>query len=275
MTSSSNINLQQFQKALQAFYVVPGRQMPWRVPETAGTFDLYKIMVSEVMLQQTQVNRVIPKYQEFIQKFPDINTLAEASLGDVLVAWSGLGYNRRAKYLHQAAQQMVKDYSVDTSQTLNMLSKLPGIGHNTAAAICVYAYNQPQVFIETNIRTVFIHHFFSGTVVVEDKAITPILGECLAGQDPRTFYWALMDYGTYLKATHGNLNSKSKHYSKQSSFHGSRRQIRGQVIRLLAGKAYSQKQLAAIIRDSRLEPVLGDLTSEGLIVRTKTIYTLA
>ncbi len=243
--------------------------MPWRHPDVGGAFDAYKILVSEIMLQQTQVSRVTPKYLSFIEQFPTVTTLARAPLAEVLKAWSGLGYNRRAQYLHQAAQMTGKQLPA----TLTGLVALPGIGPNTAAAIMNYAYNQPIPFVETNIRTVYIHHYFSDyKEPVSDKKLLPLVAETIDQEHPREWFWALMDYGAHLKETVGNLNRQSAHYTRQSAFEGSRRQIRGQVIKLLNQAPHAQADLARQIPDERLDSVLSDLLREGLIVKTKTMY---
>lgn len=246
------------------YYHDNGRHdMPWRHDE----HNPYHIMVSEIMLQQTQVARVVMKYREFLMKFPTVAALAAAPLGEVLIIWSGLGYNRRAKFLHQAAQMVVEEYGGVFPQTSAELVRLPGIGVNTAGAILAYAYNQPVVFVETNIRTVIIHHFFADDSSVPDKAILEIAEQLLDPEHPREWYWALMDYGSYLKKTVGNLNRQSKTYAKQSTFAGSKRQIRGQVIRKLAAAAQTPAQLEQEIADERLQEVLADLLAEGLIVK--------
>lgn len=252
------------------YYAAHGRNdLPWRQPEPDGSFDPYKILVSEVMLQQTQVSRVIPKFRAFVTAFPTIDALAAAPLAEPLRLWSGLGYNRRAKFLWQAAQQAAKGLPKD-SQALRQLS---GIGPNTAGAILAYAYNQPAVFIETNIRTVFMHHFFSGQQDVRDAVIADVVARSLP-DNPRAWYWALMDYGTHLKQTVGNLNVASAHYVKQSPFEGSRRQIRGQLLRLLGTGSRTKDQLAAVIPDEHLVDVLKDLTGEGLIQKQGSFYTI-
>lgn len=260
------VRTQTFRKVVWEYYQAQGRHdLPWRQPETDGTFDPYKILVSEIMLQQTQVGRVIPKFQEFLEKFPSFTALANAPLGEVLKSWNGLGYNRRAKFLWQAASMVMQEYDGRLPEQLDQLVKLPGVGQNTAGAILAYAYNTPVVFIETNIRTVFIHHFFSTVNEVTDKEIIALVAKTLP-DNPRGWYWALMDYGSHLKQTVGNLNQQSRQYTKQSAFHGSRRQIRGKVLRLLAEGGYTRQQLARDIPDDRLPDVLADLTKEGLIV---------
>ena len=262
-----------FLETLWDFYAHNQRAtLPWRQPDRGGQFNPYNIMVSEIMLQQTQVARVIPKYQAFQAQFPDIQSLAETELSDVLRAWQGLGYNRRAKFLWQAAQ--VVSMQGAFPDTESELVKLPGIGVNTAGAILAYAYNKPALFIETNVRTVYIHHFFADRSDVHDKEIKACLEQTIDHEQPREFYWALMDYGSYLKSTMGNLNVASKHYAKQSTFVGSRRQIRGQILRLLGDGPLSLVDLRKDISDERLKGVLDDLIHEGLIRQDRSGYSL-
>ena len=246
--------------------------LPWRSSETDGSFDPYKIMVSELMLQQTQVPRVISKYEAFLKRFPTAQDIAGAELGDVLREWQGLGYNRRAKFLWQAAQKVAGPGGFPNEQA--ELVKLPGIGPNTAGAVLAYAYNQPVVFIETNVRTVYIHHFFKDAAGIADKEIIALVEQTFDRENVREFYWAIMDYGSYLKAAVGNPNKASKHYAKQSAFQGSRRQIRGQVIRELGKGAKKIGELSASISDERLRSVLDDLVSEKLIRAERGLYTL-
>jgi A/G-specific adenine glycosylase len=287
-------NFDDFREIVWDYYHDHGRDLPWRRPEPDGSFDPYKIMVSEVMLQQTQAGRVVSKYQEFLTKFPTIQVLSGATLAEVLTVWSGLGYNRRAKFLWQAAQQITGEFP----QTIVELSALPGIGVNSAGAIMAYSFNEPVVFIETNIRTVYIHHFFSNRNDVSDTEILELVKltlpksegkeqpETLASPKPRAlrktvglsqnreWYWALMDYGVYLKAAVGNTSRNSKHYAKQTAFHGSKRQIRGQVLRLLAESPKTLQDLQTTISDDRLTAVLEDLVSEQLIQQTSNLYRL-
>jgi A/G-specific adenine glycosylase len=269
----SDSQIQTFQEIIRDSYRQYGRaDLPWRVPVADGCFDPYFIMVSELMLQQTQVPRVMPKYEAFLAQFPTVQALATTNLGGVLRAWQGLGYNRRAKFLWQAAQMVVEQGAFPA--TVPELVRLPGIGPNTAGAILAYAYNQPAVFVETNIRTVYIHHFFADRSDVADTEIRELLEQTLDREHPREFYWALMDYGTWLKATIGNLNTASRHYAKQSKFHGSRRQIRGQIIRLLGERPRTFAELETIVLDERLPTVLAELTAEGLIREQRGTYAL-
>ncbi len=265
-----------FQNIVWEYYSSHGRHdLPWRLPEQDGVFDAYKILVSEIMLQQTQVARVIPKFNAFLLEFPNVTALAHAPLGKVLTAWSGLGYNRRAKFLWQAAQKVVQEHGGIFPTTQTELQTLPGVGSNTAGAIMAYAYNEATPFIETNIRSVFIHHFFTQESQVKDSDILELVVASLPKDDRvRQWYWALMDYGTYLKQTAGNAARAGKMYVHQSIFHGSRRQLRGQVIRALVDGPQTRTQLAHTITDLRLGEVLQTLTNEGLIVHTKFGYEL-
>jgi A/G-specific adenine glycosylase len=258
-----------FQNQLLGYYAAHGRHdLPWR-----HTTDAYHITVSEVMLQQTQVARVIPKYLEFLAAFPTVADLAGAELGDVLRAWQGLGYNRRAKYLWQAAQTIVADFGGQFPDSTEQLVGLPGIGKNTAGAIVTYAFNQPALFVETNIRTVIIHHFFTNTSAVSDKEILDVLAEVIT-DEPRIFYWAMMDYGSQLKTDGVRLNARSTQYIKQSPFAGSRRRVRGKILRLLAARAYQKSALLAAVSDERTEAVLQDLEREGMVTHRGETYLL-
>jgi A/G-specific adenine glycosylase len=266
----------EFQAEVWQYYAEFGRHdLLWRLPEPDGNFSPYKIMVSELMLQQTQVNRVLPKYDEFLRLFPSVQALAVSSLGDVLVAWQGLGYNRRAKFLWQSAQMVVNELNGEFPVTKEELVKLPGIGANTAGAVLAYAYNQPVSFVETNIRTVYIHHFFDNETEVSDKDILAIVERTLPLENPREWYWALMDYGTAIKQQHGNKSCASKSYAKQSPFEGSRRAVRGAVIRALAQRPYAYEALEVAVSDPRFESVLQDLVHEGMVAEQGGEYKLA
>jgi A/G-specific adenine glycosylase len=265
-----------FQATVWEYYRRSGRHdLPWRQPEADGRLDPYKIMVSELMLQQTQVKRVISKYHQFLELFPTVEALSQSSLAAVLTAWSGLGYNRRAKYLHEAAKVLVTELAGNFPENIAGLQKLPGVGKNTAGAILAYAFNQPVVFVETNIRTVFFHHFFAGRGVVSDGEVLEIAGETLDTAHPREWYWALMDYGAYLKSSGMKLNTLSKHYIKQSTFEGSKRQVRGKVIKLLALEDADFEHLHTDISDDRLPSVLDNLLHEGLITKKADRYHLS
>ncbi len=257
-----------FQKEVLNYYKQHARQLPWRM-----RISPYRVWVSEIMLQQTGVARVADKFQEFMKRFPTVHALANAPLVDVLAVWSGLGYNRRAKFLHQAAQGLAK--SKRFPRTVEQWHMLPGVGYATAAAIMVYAYNSPEVYIETNIRTVFLHSFFSDKENVSDQELLPLIERAVAGQEPRVWYSALMDYGSFIKSRFGNPNRKSKHHVRQKAFAGSVRQVRGAVIKyLLAGPA-SIKVLRASIPDERLPSVVHQLVSEGMVQKQGTVFFIS
>lgn len=234
------------------------RDMPWRDEPT-----LYNVLVSELMLQQTQVSRVLVKFAEFMQAFPTMDALAAASLADVLRVWTGLGYNRRAKFLHESAREIIRS---GAPQTREALVKLPGIGANTAAAIMNYVYESPTPYVETNIRTVYFQHFFADHVAVSDKELLEIVARTMDREHPREWFWALMDYGTSLKAKGlGRLNT-SKHYKKQSALKGSVREVRGQIIRTLGDRRLTNDELRrAVEADDRYERALSGLVSDGLV----------
>jgi A/G-specific adenine glycosylase len=235
------------------------RGMPWRQDTRP-----YYVMVSELMLQQTQVDRVIPKFETFIERFSDEQALAAAPLADVLKQWQGLGYNRRAKFLHEAAKKIVELGGFPKSEL--GLTVLPGIGKNTAGAILAYAYNQPTIFIETNIRAVYIHHFFADQDHVDDKDIQKLLEETIDHEHPREFYWSLMDYGTYLKKQ-GIKPNRSRHYKKQSPLKGSVREVRGQILTILSeGDATMQLLEQRYDGDVRFLSALNGLVDDGLVI---------
>ncbi|HEV7449668.1 MAG TPA: A/G-specific adenine glycosylase [Candidatus Paceibacterota bacterium] len=223
-------------KAAKTHYKASARtHLPWR-----KTHDPYRILVSEVMLQQTQVDRVVPFYKSFLKKFPTAKALAKAPLSKVLKAWQGLGYNRRGKYLWEAAKII---------STKGWKGKLPGVGLYTAAAVQAFAHNKPAVFIETNIRTVFFYHLEDSNILkkvrITDVELLPLIEEALkkSKMQPRDFYAALMDYGSHLKKQGIKLNQKSKHYAKQSKFEGSARQKRANKLRELLAKGASEREL--------------------------------
>ncbi len=222
-------------------YARHGRDLPWR-----HTQDPYRILVSEVMLQQTQVKRVLAFFTEFIKHFPTAKSLARAPLSKVLRQWQGLGYNRRAKFLQQAAQY------ITTHSWPKNLEDLPGVGRYTARAVTTFVYDKPEVFVETNIRTVFLYHCYSSVLqktAISDAQLLPLVAGALtqSKMPPREFYWMLMDYGSFLKKQGIKLNSRSKHYTKQSKFKGSRRQKRAARLRKLLARGASDKELEEIL----------------------------
>jgi len=200
--------------------------MPWRT-----TRDPYAILVSEIMLQQTQVERVKSKYAEFLAGFPTTAALASAPLEDVLRVWQGLGYNRRAIALKRCAESIMDQHGGQFPQTPGELESLPGIGPYTARALAAFAFGIAEPLIETNIRTIFIHFFFHGRAQVSDREIMPLVAATLDRQDPRQWYYALMDFGVHLKQLHPNPGRRSSHHATQSRFEGSNRQQRSRLLR--------------------------------------------
>jgi len=258
------VNDQQFQKFIIDQGLRLYRDMPWRRDTRP-----YYILVSELMLQQTQVSRVVPKFEAFIEAFPDIQSLAQASLGDVLRLWSGLGYNRRAKYLHQAAQMIIMEHDGAFPVKQALLQALPGVGKNTAGAIAAYAFNQPVLFVETNVRAVYIYHFFETAKKVNDAQIIERLATTYDEVNSRVFYWALMDYGSDLKRQGKVTAAKSKHYKKQAPLRGSIREIRGQILKVLSQSDTTSNGIRQLVtHDERFQSALDGLHSDGLIAKT-------
>jgi A/G-specific adenine glycosylase len=261
--SNSAKQIDSFRNFIWNFYAQHQRPFAWRNVE-----DPYLVVVSEIMLQQTQTYRVEPKFDAFIAAFPDFQSLADASQRDVLSAWQGLGYNRRGMFLHKIAQKVVAEFDGTLPSDPEILVSFPGIGKATAASICAFAFNRPTVFIETNIRTVFIHSFFKDRDDVHDNELIPLIQQVLDQGNPREWYYALMDYGVYLKKMLPNPSRKSRHHTKQSKFEGSDRQIRGMIVRLLAdhGAVTKKKLFSTIDRDAeRVEKIAQQLITEGLI----------
>lgn len=220
-----------FQKGVYAHHRANPRPMPWR-----ETRDPYRILVSEVMLQQTQVERVRAKYAEFLAAFPTVADLAAAPLPDLLRVWQGLGYNRRAISLKRCAEEIVGRFDGSFPTDITALLSLPGIGPYTARAVAAFAFDRAEPFIETNIRTVFIHFFFHGREQVTDRELMPLVAATLDTSNPREWYYALMDYGVLLKQRHPNPSRRSAHHSRQSRFEGSNRQLRSRLLRAIMGQ---------------------------------------
>ncbi|MBP1734598.1 MAG: HhH-GPD family protein [Deltaproteobacteria bacterium] len=268
----STDEIRAFRQKIYDYYSLNRRNLPWR-----QTTNAYNIVVSEMMLQQTQVERVKDKYRGFIEAFPDFHALAMAPLKEVLSVWQGLGYNRRALALKQCAEEAISSYGGELPQDLEGLCKLPGIGRATAGEILAFAFNVPTVFIETNIRRVFIHEFFDGEDNVMDKKILPLVEATLDRENPREWYWALMDYGSMLKKKVVNPNRRSAHYARQSAFEGSDRRIRGIILRTLLKKAYvTEKELLCdvSIDQGRLTGILGKMAEDGLIREKDGLYSI-
>jgi A/G-specific adenine glycosylase len=273
MTPKTKKNIKNLQKIVWEFYVEHGRHdLTWRKNPKP-----YYVLVSEVMLQQTQVPRVRVKFAEFIKVFPTIKSLAKSDQVTLLRTWKGLGYNRRALWLRDAAQTIVSHFGSRVPRDPKILESLKGIGHYTARAIATFSYNDPHAFIETNIRRIFIHHFYSTSEQVPDSVLLPLIEVAVDQSRPREWYWALMDYGSYLGKAFPNANTRSKHYAKQSKFEGSDRQVRSKIMECMMDQQKAKlPDLIAYVDDSpdRVERIAGDLVREGFLVRSRGIYRL-
>jgi A/G-specific adenine glycosylase len=259
----NQIQITDFQNKILDFYAANKRELRWRY-----TDNPYYVLVSEFMLQQTQVSRVIEKFDLFTTHFPTIFDVASASFSAVLFCWQGLGYNRRAKYIHQAAKIIVEKYDGVIPDNIADLQAISGIGPYTASAIVTFAYNKPEVFIETNVRTVFLHEFFQNEYNVHDLRIRQLIAQTIDQKNPRSWYYALMDYGSHLKKMGKNASRNSAHYTKQSPFLGSRRQLRGKIIALLTQHgSIHHKNLKGLIfpEDIRFDEVVITLQKEEMI----------
>lgn len=288
-----------FVQTVRAYYRKHGRHnLPWR-----KTGDPYAILVSEVMLQQTQVPRVIPKYRGWLEQFPDIEALAGAPLDKVLAYWQGLGYNRRCVHLKQTAEIVTVKHGGVLPQSEDDLRALPGIGPYTAGAVRAFAWNLPVVFVETNIRSVYIHHFAgeladppqsrgevgSVSAGISDTHIKQKLSQHIerianrlnTDMSPRKWYWALMDYGAHLKKEFGNPNKKSKSYNKQSKFKGSNRELRSKLLRfILKHQPVELHEItdtfrAETDRQKSVEANLADLKKEGFVSISNDKYLIS
>lgn len=287
-----------FKRAVRKHYRTQGRHgLPWR-----NTRDPYAILVSEIMLQQTQVSRVEGYYGKFLARFPDFAALAGAGTGELLAAWQGLGYNRRALALRRLAETVMREHGGKLPEDRALLARLPGIGKGTSGSLMAFAFNKPEIFIETNIRRAFIHHFFPRTRRgVTDAELERCIQETLDRAHPREWYWALMDYGAALgraaaktgsaRAGSVNPNRRSAHYRKQSAFRGSDRELRGRILRYLlserakdtgiGGSGIDAGRLAAAVgipvggsdeaESDTLRRVLAQLAREGFITEKRNL----
>ncbi|MDR2746549.1 MAG: A/G-specific adenine glycosylase [Treponema sp.] len=261
-----------FREAVYANYKKEKRIFPWRT-----NISPWGVLVSEFMLQQTQTERVVECWKRWMDKWPSPKLLHEASREEALRAWGTLGYTRRCFFLKDCARRIIKEHNGKVPDRPKDLEELPGIGPYTARAVPCFAYNIPTVFIETNIRAAVLHFFFKDKDKVTDKELMPILQTALDQKDPRTWYWALMDYGAALKKLVPNPNRRSAHYSRQSPFEGSFRQLRGAVVRALAQGPAETEELqkrSGIESGKDLYQVLEALEKEQIVAESKGIYRI-
>lgn len=268
-----------FRRKILDWYAKNGRVLPWR-----KTHDPYKILVSEIMLQQTQVSRVIPKYKEFLKEFPTAKALSKAPDSKLLTVWSGLGYWRRARFLKAAAIAVTEQYNGKFPQDIETLKTLPGIGPYTAGAVACFAFNSPAAFVDTNIRRVYLHFFFADKEGVSDKKIMEIAQKAVWKEDPRSWHWALFDYGAMVLKDK-KINRRSKHYNKQSEFIGSFRSFRTQIVKYLLAQENHQAPRDFVIdlledslrkeeKDYSAKEILDSLVKDSLIKENQQSYYL-
>lgn len=256
-------DIAEFQERILAHHREHGRHdLPWR-----NTRDPYAILLSEVMLQQTQVNRVVMRWRAWLERYPTIDALASAPLDDVLREWQGLGYNRRALALKRTAETIAREHGGVVPRDETALRALPGVGPATAAGVRAFAFGLPGVYLETNVRAVFLHEFFADAEGVPDSALRPLIEESLDGVDPRTWYWALLDYGVHLKRTLPNPSRRSAHHARQSPFEGSHRQLRARVLRAVVAESGRTTGELVEMHGTGVEAVLEELAAEGFIRR--------
>lgn len=262
----------EFQALVLNYYKQSGRVFSWRrnlVP--------YRIWVSEIMLQQTQTSRVEEKLPLFLKQFPNVKSLAESSQADILKIWVGLGYNRRALNLKRGAEYVRGELNGRLPQEVSELEKIPGIGHYTARAIATFAWGQKHTFVETNIRTVYFNHFFKNKENVTDKELLEMVEKTLPKENFREWYWALMDYGVELKRQGKGKNTKSRHYTKQSKFEGSDRQIRAAIVRFLT--EHGDTEIETLTKNlgfdiDRTEKQIQKQIDEGMLFLEKGVLSL-
>ncbi len=272
--STDEASLSEFRSRILAFYELHGRRFVWR-----ETSDPYRILLSEVMLQQTQTSRVLPKYELFLSLWPSFAELAASPLDQLLYHWKGLGYNRRALNLRKSAK-MTEAWGWTIPDDPVLIAGLPGVGKATTAALLAFCYQHKSIYLETNIRRVLLTCFHPREQSVKDRQLEQLLAALAEGvSDMKSWYYALMDYGVLLKSLVPNANVRSAHYTKQSAFENSNRQIRGQLIHLLSDTGPKQRDQMAVLlpafEQERIDACLGQLRDEGFVQEQDGVYRIA
>ncbi len=272
LIASKALTASTFRSLVLGFFKRSKRSFPWR-----ETHDPYEILVSEIMLQQTQTERVVQRYSQFLAKFPSCGVLASASVGEVITAWQGLGYYRRALNLHRAARIVVRDYRSQFPEDVETLRTLPGLGPYTAAAVATFAFGKAVPMIETNIRALYLYSFFGRRRSVSDKEILELVKLTIYKRDPRRWFYALMDLGVELKRHRKKVNHRSKHYAPQSRFEGSHRQVRAAVLRVLSESSKATRgaiEKLTKYAPERVAKALVELEREGFVTCKGRRYAL-
>jgi len=263
----------EFRAGVLRHYREEGRDFPWR-----RTRDPWLVLCSEIMLQQTRTETVLAKWDGWTAAYPAPSDLAASPLSEVLSAWKGLGYNRRALALRNAAARIASDFGGIVPNAESELRSLPGVGPYTARAVRAFAFGLPGIVLETNIRALYLFYFFPDREAVRDRDLEPLVELTLDLEDPRTWYYALMDYGAALKKREPNPGRRSASYVRQSPFEGSHRQVRSAVLHVLATRGAlgeadlreaAAEEIGPYARDSAFDVRLGraktELAAEGFL----------
>lgn len=261
-----------FRRRIYDYYKTHGRDLPWR-----KNLNPYRVLVSEIMLQQTQVERVLVKYREFLAAFPGFSAVAKAPRLKILTVWSGLGYNRRALALQSCARKVIDEYRGRLPSERDKLLALPGIGKYTAGAVMAFAFNKSVVFMDTNIRRVYIHEFFHDRDAIHDDELIPLIESTIDRGNPRKWYNALMDYGAMLKRKQNNPNRRSAHFIRQTAFENSNRQVRGLILKALVKELRLSE--AQLVKNTGMDPEqvkknLIQLEKEGFIKKNAGTFSV-
>ncbi|MFA7286513.1 MAG: Fe-S cluster assembly protein HesB [Patescibacteria group bacterium] len=258
------------QRKILRWYAIHGRHdLPWRVRRTP-----YRVLVAEIMLQQTQVSRVLPKYEKFLGQFPSFKALAAANPATVLRLWSGLGYNRRALQLLACAKRVCQEHRGRLPEDHKTLRSLPGIGEYTARAVNVFSRNSAAPCIDTNVRRVILSELsLSKTMPVGE--LTVVARRLVPKEKSWLWHSALMDYGAAVSTARATGISPKV---KQTPFKGSVREVRGKVLRyLLEQRAEQSMKVLRVVTGAEtqvLQKVLLTLTREGFIQKRRAGYQI-
>ena len=259
----------QFRRKILYFYKKDKRDLPWR-----KTADPYAILLSEIMLQQTQVNRGIAYFEKWLKRWPTVQDLAKADRSDVLREWMGLGYNNRARHIHESAKMICGRFKGDVLLVMEQYKELPGIGPYTAATVRIFSNNEDITAVDTNIRRILIHEFKLDEKI-KDKELWALAKMCLPKGKSREWHNALMDYGaTHLTSRKTGIRPKGR----QSKFEGSDRQVRAAVLRFIL--SHSQASFAQLKKHTgcekeRLRAILDKMQKDNILISGKGMYGLS